>query len=71
MSSTKQLLQATPYAIFDIDVNQAAVDPFEGTVYQIREVPTRYAAIDEDVRWCMACRFPSQSRQLMNEAAPS
>ena len=41
-----------------VEVAQAFVNAIEDTVYRIREVPTRYAAIDEDVRRCMARKFP-------------
>jgi toxin ParE1/3/4 len=41
-----------------IEVAQAFINAIEDTVYQIRETPTRYAAIDEDVRQCMARKFP-------------
>ncbi len=41
-----------------VEVAQAFISAIEGAVYQIKEAPTRYAAIDEDVRRCMARRFP-------------
>ncbi|GJD21351.1 hypothetical protein RIVM261_063070 [Rivularia sp. IAM M-261] len=37
---------------------QAFIDAVEDAVYRIREAPTRYPIIDEDVRRCMARRFP-------------
>jgi len=41
-----------------VEVAQAFINAIEDTVYRIREAPTRYAAIDKDVRRCMASRFP-------------
>ena len=40
------------------EVAQAFINAIEDAVYRIRESPTRYVAIDEDVRRCMARRFP-------------
>jgi toxin ParE1/3/4 len=39
-------------------VAQAFIDAIEDAVYRIREAPTRYPVIDEDVRRCMARLFP-------------
>ncbi|MFM2311189.1 MAG: hypothetical protein RLZZ04_465 [Cyanobacteriota bacterium] len=41
-----------------VEVAQAFINAIEDTVYRIRESPTRYAVIDDDVRRCMARRFP-------------
>lgn len=41
-----------------VEVAQAFINAIEDTVYRIREAPTRYAAIGEDVRRCMAHKFP-------------
>ena len=41
-----------------VEVAQAFINEIEDTVYRIKEAPIRYAAIDEDVRRCMARRFP-------------
>lgn len=41
-----------------VEVSQAFIDAIEDTVYRIRKAPTHYAAINEDVRRCMACKFP-------------
>ena len=41
-----------------VEVAQAFINAIEDTVYRIKEAPTRYVAIDEDVRRCMARRFP-------------
>jgi toxin ParE1/3/4 len=41
-----------------VEVAQAFINAIEDTVYRIREAPTRYATIDEDVRRCMARKFP-------------
>ncbi|NJO50495.1 MAG: type II toxin-antitoxin system RelE/ParE family toxin, partial [Leptolyngbyaceae cyanobacterium RM2_2_4] len=41
-----------------VEVAQVFINAIEDVVYRIRESPTRYAAIDEDVRRCMVHRFP-------------
>ncbi len=41
-----------------VEVAQAFVDAVEDAVYRVREFPTRYAAIDDDIRRCMTRRFP-------------
>jgi toxin ParE1/3/4 len=41
-----------------IEVAQAFINAIEDTVYRIREFPNRYAAIDDEIRRCMARRFP-------------
>lgn len=41
-----------------VEVAQAFINAIEDAVYRLRESPTRYGAIDEDVRRCMARRFP-------------
>lgn len=41
-----------------VEVAQAFINAIEDTVSRIRESPTRYTAIEEDVRRCMARRFP-------------
>ncbi|WP_017660274.1 type II toxin-antitoxin system RelE/ParE family toxin [Baaleninema simplex] len=41
-----------------VEVAQAFINAIEDTVDRIRESPTHYAAIEEDVRRCMARRFP-------------
>lgn len=46
------------YAAQRIEVAQAFIDAIEDAVYRIRESPTRYPIVDEDVRRCMARRFP-------------
>lgn len=46
------------YAEQRIAVAQAFINAIEDTGYRIREAPTRYAVIDEDVRRCMVRRFP-------------
>lgn len=40
------------------DLAQAFINSIEDAVYQIREYPTRYLTIDEDVRRCMTRKFP-------------
>lgn len=46
------------YAAQRVEVAQAFINAIEDTVYRIKEAPTRYTVIDEDVRRCMARRFP-------------
>lgn len=46
------------YAEQKAEVAQAFINAIENIVYRIQESPTRYAAIDEDVRRCMARKFP-------------
>ena len=41
-----------------VEIAQAFINAIEDAVYRIEEAPTRYAAIDEDVRRCMASKFP-------------
>jgi toxin ParE1/3/4 len=41
-----------------VEIAQAFVNAIEDTVRRIRESPTRYVEMDEDVRRCMARRFP-------------
>ncbi|MBD2340931.1 type II toxin-antitoxin system RelE/ParE family toxin [Calothrix sp. FACHB-156] len=41
-----------------VEVAQAFIDAIEDAVYRIRESPTRYIVIDEDVRRCMTHKFP-------------
>jgi toxin ParE1/3/4 len=46
------------YAAQRVEVAQAFINAIEDTVYRIRESPTRYTTIDDDVRRCMARKFP-------------
>jgi toxin ParE1/3/4 len=41
-----------------VEVAQAFINAIEDAVYRIRESPTRYIVIDEDVRRCMTRKFP-------------
>lgn len=41
-----------------VEVAQAFVDAVEDAVYRIREAPTRWSVIDEDVRRCLTRKFP-------------
>jgi toxin ParE1/3/4 len=41
-----------------VEVAQAFIDAIEDAVYRIRESPTRYIVINEDVRRCMTRKFP-------------
>lgn len=40
------------------EVAQAFINAIEDTVYRLKESPTHYAAIDDEVRRCMARKFP-------------
>lgn len=46
------------YAEQRVEVSQAFINTVEDAIYRIREFPTRYGAIDEDVRRCMTRKFP-------------
>ncbi|WNZ23111.1 type II toxin-antitoxin system RelE/ParE family toxin [Leptolyngbya sp. NK1-12] len=46
------------YAEQRAEVAQAFIDAVEDAVYRIRESPTRYIVVEEDVRRCMTRRFP-------------
>jgi toxin ParE1/3/4 len=46
------------YAEQRVEVAQAFINAIEDTVYRTQESPTRYAAIEDDVRRCVARRFP-------------
>ncbi|MBW4429691.1 MAG: type II toxin-antitoxin system RelE/ParE family toxin [Nostoc desertorum CM1-VF14] len=46
------------YAQQRTEVAQAFVNAVEDAVYRVREAPTRYATIDEDIRRCMTDKFP-------------
>jgi toxin ParE1/3/4 len=46
------------YTAQRVEVAQAFINAIEDTVYRIRESPTRYAGIDDEVRRCMARKFP-------------
>ncbi|MGB5635852.1 MAG: type II toxin-antitoxin system RelE/ParE family toxin [Waterburya sp.] len=46
------------YAEQRVEVAQAFIDAIEDAVYRIKESPTRYVVINEDVRRCMTRRFP-------------
>lgn len=41
-----------------VELAQAFINAIEDTVCRIRESPTRYTAIGEDVRRCMVRKFP-------------
>lgn len=41
-----------------IEVAQAFIDAVEDAVYRIRESPTRWSVVDEDVRRCLTRKFP-------------
>jgi toxin ParE1/3/4 len=46
------------YAKQRAEVAQAFINSIEETIYKIREFPTRWAVLDEDVRRCLAQNFP-------------
>jgi toxin ParE1/3/4 len=46
------------YAGQRVEVAQAFIDAIEDTIRRIRESPTRHAAVEDDLRRCMARRFP-------------
>ena len=46
------------YSSQKTEIAQAFINSIEDVVYRIRESPTRYPEIDEDVRRCMAHKFP-------------
>ncbi len=41
-----------------VEIAQAFVNAVEDAVYRLRESPTRYIVIDEDIRRCMTRKFP-------------
>jgi plasmid stabilization system protein ParE len=41
-----------------VEIAQAFINAIEDTVYRIKASPARYAEINEDVRRCMARKFP-------------
>ncbi|GAX39174.1 plasmid stabilization system [Tolypothrix sp. NIES-4075] len=46
------------YAKQRAEVAQAFIDVVEDAVYRIRESPTRWAVLDENVRRCLTQKFP-------------
>jgi toxin ParE1/3/4 len=40
------------------ETSQALIDAVEEAVYRIREFPTRWSVIDEDVRRCLTRKLP-------------
>lgn len=46
------------YAERRAEVAQAFIDAVEDAVYRIRESPTRWRVVDEDVRRCLTRKFP-------------
>lgn len=46
------------YAAQRVELAQAFIDAIEDAIYRIREFPSRYAVIDEDIRRCMTRKFP-------------
>ncbi|MGA7952891.1 MAG: hypothetical protein WCA07_05150 [Gloeobacterales cyanobacterium] len=41
-----------------VELAQAFINAVEDAVYRIRESPTRWAVIDEDVQRCLTRKFP-------------
>ncbi len=37
---------------------QVFIEAIEETIYRIRETPTRYPTVDEEIRRCMTKKFP-------------
>lgn len=46
------------YAEQRAEVAQAFIDAVEDAIYRIRESPTRWSIIDEEVRRCLTRKFP-------------
>ncbi|MBD2304895.1 type II toxin-antitoxin system RelE/ParE family toxin [Chroococcidiopsis sp. FACHB-1243] len=46
------------YAENRAEVAQAFINAVEDTIYRIRESPTRWRVIDEDIRRCLTRKFP-------------
>jgi plasmid stabilization system protein ParE len=46
------------YAEQRVELAQAFINAVEDAVYRIRESPTRWAVIDEDVQRCLTRKFP-------------
>lgn len=46
------------YAEQSSEVAQAFINVIEDAVYRIKESPTRWAVLDEDVRRCLTRKFP-------------
>ena len=46
------------YAEQRVEVAQAFIDAVEDAIYRIREAPTRWSVIDEDIRRCLTRKFP-------------
>ncbi|MFB2920864.1 MULTISPECIES: type II toxin-antitoxin system RelE/ParE family toxin [Aerosakkonema] len=46
------------YAARRMELAQAFVDAIEDAIFRIRESPTRWRIIDEDVRQCLTKKYP-------------
>jgi toxin ParE1/3/4 len=46
------------YAEQRVEVSQAFINAVEDAVYRIRESPTRWGVVDEDVQRCLTRKFP-------------
>lgn len=46
------------YADRRLELAQAFINAVEEAIYRIRESPTRWQAIDEDIRRCLTRKFP-------------
>lgn len=46
------------YAVQRVEVAQAFIDAIENAVYRIREAPTRWLVLDDNVRRCLIRKFP-------------
>ncbi|TYQ28822.1 type II toxin-antitoxin system RelE/ParE family toxin [Pseudanabaena sp. UWO310] len=46
------------YAEQRTEIAQAFINAIEDAIFRIKDSPNRYATIDEDIRRCMAKKFP-------------
>lgn len=46
------------YAENRLELAQAFIDAVENAIYRIRESPTRYRVVEEDIRRCLTRKFP-------------
>jgi len=46
------------YAQRRVELAQAFIDAVEDAIYRVREFPTRWQIIDEDIRRCLIRKFP-------------
>ena len=46
------------YAEKQVELAQSFIDAVENAIYRIREAPTRYRIVEEDIRRCLTHQFP-------------